>query len=99
MVANSEAAASVVETRTINQIVKKRPWPRAVKGFEVEFGLDSTGDPAVWIWLMVDDDISPSAEKIAELGRFRRDLRARLVGAGLSRWPYVRFRAVQRQEA
>ena len=98
MAANGEGTASVGEARAIQDIVKGRPWPPAVKGFELEFGEDSTGDPAVWVWLMIDDDVSPSAEKIRELGYFSRDLQSAIIDAGLSRWPYVRFRTRQPAE-
>jgi hypothetical protein len=98
MAANGEGTASVGEARAIQDILKGRPWPPAVKGFELEFGEDSTGDPAVWVWLMIDDDVSPPAEKIKELGRFRRGLVSAIMDAGLSHWPYVRFRTRQSEE-
>jgi hypothetical protein len=86
------------EIRAIQDLLKKRPLPAAVKGIELEFGEDSTGDPAVWIWLLVDDDVAPSAAKLDELGRFQRGLLSDSIDAGLSHWPYVRFRARQTAE-
>jgi hypothetical protein len=98
-VSQTAAKADSAEARTIQDIVTARPWPAAVKGYELEFGEDSTGDPAVWIWLAIDDDVRPSAEKIQELGEFRRDVQSAILDAHLSRWPYVGFRARQHSES
>jgi hypothetical protein len=91
----SELRLEEEEARTIEAIVKAQPWPGAIKAYEVAFGVDSTGDPAVRVWLDVDDDVSPSEAKIKELSRFGRDLETSLVEAGLSHWPYVSYRARQ----
>jgi hypothetical protein len=95
MVTRSERMVIEEEQRTIETIVKARPWPAAVKGFEVAFGVDSTGDPAVRIWLDVDDDINPPDDKIKELSRFDLALESDLIEAGLSHWPYVGYRSTQ----
>lgn len=93
------AKADSTEARTIQEIVTARPWPPAVKGYKLEFGEDSTGDPAVWIWLAIDDDVRPSAEKIHALGEFRRDVQSAILDAHLSRWPYVGFRVRQHSKS
>jgi hypothetical protein len=95
MVTRSESRVLEEEARTIETIVKAHPWPAAIKGYEVAFGVDSTGDPAVRIWLDVDDDLDPPEAKIKELGRFRRGIETTLLEAGLSHWPYVSYRALQ----
>jgi hypothetical protein len=95
MVTRSESRVLEEEARTIETIVKAHPWPAAIKGYEVAFGVDSTGDPAVRIWLDVDDDLDPPEAKIKELGRFDRALESALLEAGLSHWPYVAYRTPQ----
>jgi hypothetical protein len=98
MVTKSERIVIEDEARTIDTIVNGRPWPAAIKGYEVVFDVDATGDPAVRVWLDVDDDLDPPDDKIKELGRFRRGLETTLLEEGLSHWPYVSYRARQPTE-
>jgi hypothetical protein len=98
MAAGGEGEASDGEARAIGDILQAHPWPVPVKGFELEFGEDSTGDPAVWIWLMIADDEQPSSQKMRELSQFRREVQSAITAAGVSRWLHVRFRARQHSE-
>lgn len=84
---------SAEEARKVHKLIRKRRLPADVKSFEVRFGKDATGDPAIWIWFLVDDDINPSAEKISRLSEFGDLVRSDLLGADLRYWPYVDFRA------
>ena len=85
--------ASPQEVHQIHDSVKRHPLPANVRSFEVNFGRDSTGDPAMWIWFLVDNDNNPSKEKIDELNRFANSVRSDLLKANLRYWPYVDFRA------
>jgi hypothetical protein len=80
------------EEKLVRGILRKWTLPPNVRGFDVDFGEDSAGDPAVWIWLAVDDEVQPSDQSIAGLAKFVRDVRSDLLRAGLRYWPYVRFR-------
>ena len=62
------------EEATIRRIVDAMPWPADVKGYDVEFGSDWEGDPVVRVWLLVDDDLRPSAEKLKRVGGFTREV-------------------------
>ena len=69
----------------------KRPNP--IQQVDVEFGEDSTGDPAVWIWLRVAPNFQPSKpEQMQVLSRYARSVRDGLLERRIQRWPYVRFR-------
>ena len=69
------------------------PWPECVRGMSFRLGTDSTGDPAVWIWLMVEDDVViDSAEVQAELATVREALQEAIQRAGINRWPYISVR-------
>ena len=81
------------ETKIVEDIVRKWRLPPNVRRFDVEFGEDSTGDPAVWIWLLVDDELSPSSQSISRMERFVTDVRSELLRKGLRHWPYFRLRA------
>jgi hypothetical protein len=80
------------EADIVRGIVNKWQIPANVRAVDFDFGEDSTGDPAVWIWLTVDDELQPSRQSIAGLSQFVTDIRSDLLRAGLRHWPYVRFR-------
>jgi hypothetical protein len=85
--------ASTQEVRKIHDLVKRHKSPANVRSFEVRFGKDSTGDPAVWIRFLVDDDLNPSQKQISQLTEFGNKVRSELLGADIRYWPYVEFRA------
>jgi hypothetical protein len=91
------SATSPPEAAQIRRIVDARlrkdgRMLHGVKAVEVDFGEDSTGDPAVWISLTVDDEISPSQQRISELSDLARSLRDEILKTGIAYWPYVNFR-------
>lgn len=81
------------EAETIRRIVDGMPWPEDVEGYDVEFRSDWEGDPAVYVWFLIDDDLRPSEEKLQRVGRFTREVTRALLDAELSHWPFVRLRA------
>jgi hypothetical protein len=85
-------AASVAEARRIRSLVNGFKRPRGVLTWNAEYGEDSTGDPAVWIWFHFKDEDGVSQRKIEELTDFVEAVRSKLLQANLGRWPYVRFR-------
>lgn len=81
------------EARQIHALVRKHKLPPGVKTFELEFGEDSEGDPAVWVWFIVDDDLNPSPEKVSKLNKLARSVTTDIRSKIANRWPYVQFRA------
>ncbi len=62
--------------------------------FDYEVGVDSTGDPAVWIWFIVNDDVEVSDERTRDqLSRLRTLIRIKFHEAGIERWPYISLRS------
>lgn len=84
----------VEEVNQIYDLIGRHGWPADVRTFEVKFGKDSTDDPAVWIWYLVQDDHNPSAEKITKLNQFANSVRDDRFKANIKYWPYIDFRAV-----
>lgn len=84
--------ATVAEARKIHQLVKKHRFPQGVRRFEVKYGKDSTGNPAVWIRFIIDEQLSPRKDEINELNSLRRDVQSELLKSSLRFWPYVEFR-------
>ena len=89
---NITGAPSAAEANRIRGVVNKHKFPRGVRGWTAEFGEDSTGDPAVWIWFYVKDEAEYSDRRIDELASFTDLIRSGLVDARLSGWPYVGYR-------
>ena len=87
------------EEATIRRIVDAMLRPEDVKGYDVEFGSDWEGDPAVRVWFLIEDDLRPSDEKLKRVGRFMDEVRDALLDAELSHWPFVRLRAIQPSRA
>jgi len=86
------------EVRSIRSALKKVRFPKGIANLDFDLGNDSTGDPAVWIWIVVKDaaaDVAASAETATRLSR---DIRQALHKAGSDRWPYLSFRTVSEQK-
>lgn len=79
------------ETTEIERLVKKIQLPKSVKNVRLEFGADSAGAPAVWIYLAIEDDVSPSKKKLTELSKFADTIKAQILDSSSSYWPYVRL--------
>lgn len=79
------------ETVEIERLVKKIQFPKSVKDVRVEFGADSIGAPAAWIYVVIEDDASPSKKKLAELSKFADAIKAEILDSSFSYWPYVRL--------
>ena len=87
----ADVVSTTDEERIVRDILQKRPLPETVRSFAVEFGEDFTGDPAVTIWLIVDDNPNPPKRALDRVVRFVRETEDDLLNAGLRHWPYVRF--------
>jgi hypothetical protein len=68
--------------------------PAIVKDVRVRHGTDWSGDPAVWLWLIVDD-LTDSASN--ELDTARTWAEATAKPAAGERWIYVAFRTESEQ--
>ncbi len=84
-------AGTLAEAQKVRQVIQKRPLPASVQNFKLEFGTDSTGDPAVTIWLVIDDDPNPSKQILDEVTRYVGETENDLIDLGLRHWPYIRF--------
>ncbi len=65
--------------------------PARVGGWQVETGLDWVDEPAVWVWVLLEDEEVDAAD----LNRLRDMVRDRVrLLTGPAIWAYVRFRGV-----
>ena len=50
-----DTSANKIEA-ALSELARKSPLPTPVSSWQVETGLDSTEDPAVWVWAILQDD-------------------------------------------
>jgi hypothetical protein len=82
--------------KQVEQIVGER-LPSWVKEMVFETGSDAVGDPALWIWVEVDDRAIDGSSLIEVFQPVRRELEHALEKIGTGRWPYIRLRSSSEQ--
>src|SRR6266705_2053617 len=78
-----EFGASVDQARRVHDLVSANTSPELVKSFEVKFAPDSANNRAVWIRLLVENDLKPSPKKISELNKGASKVRSVLLNEDL----------------
>jgi hypothetical protein len=67
-------------------------YPEFVKGFEVNAGEDSTGDPAVYVRILVDSPRKPANDAtVSRWNEFANTVQDALIQLRLQRSPYVQL--------
>ena len=80
-----EATATIIESA----LAEMRNLPTPVSSWQVETGLDSTDEPAVWVWVMLEEEDVDFDTR----SRVRDIVRARVrCETNDGSWVYVRFR-------
>jgi hypothetical protein len=70
-----------------------KPFPDFVLGIDYTLDTDATGDPGIWIWVIVPDDVDPDSSEFQQFStRFRKAVRNALAEVKSERLPYVHFR-------
>jgi hypothetical protein len=87
------------ELRQIRDALEMITFPDAVLTWNFELGADSTGDPAVWVWIFVDSETATSENFTQLANDIQHRVRESLTTAGVMRWPYIRFRTASEQRA
>ena len=87
-----DAGAPGREAATIQTLVKDIAEPAGFPVFELKFGDDSTGSPAVWISFFLEPQYPTSKRDIEALTSISRAVKSRLFAYGITRVPYIRFR-------
>jgi len=87
------------ELEQVRDALESVQFPEFVLSWDFELGEDSTGDPAVWVWVIVRDDAAdrPDFTKVSTGVEWK--IREAFVAKGLGRWPFVRFRTASEQRA
>lgn len=83
--------------RLLGEMRRAGEFPPFVVGYEFELGDDHTGDPAVWVWLIVTDE-SEDQQQVYEWFRpLRAKIADRLDADGIDRLVYLYYRTVSEQ--
>src|SRR5437667_7226806 len=85
------------EDRRIRRLVKQVAEPEGFPLFELDFGEDSTGTPAVWISFLLDHEYPTTKSSIQALTQLGQRVKSSLFQHDIGRVPYIRFR--ERQKA
>jgi hypothetical protein len=87
------------ELQQVRDALEAVTFPEAVLTWDFELGTDSTGDPAVWVWVFVDSATAESDDFASLASDIEDRIRESLSAANVTRWPYVRFRTASEQRA
>lgn len=85
------------EQERIEAVIAEAGLPDFVHDVACTLDVDATGDPAVWIWVILSDEktqgdaFAESTEQIREL------IWTAFNKAQIARWPYIRFRSASEQ--
>jgi hypothetical protein len=91
MVMFPDAATKAADEAKVRAILQQWTFPPNVRGWELNFTEDQSGDPAVYITFRVDDALNPSEETMRNVNDFSFRLHRQLMDADLAHFPYFRF--------
>jgi hypothetical protein len=71
------------------------PFPAAIAGWDIQVGRDATGDDAVWVWVVLHDDLVDQVWPLQTRDELREAVRQLVVDASRPTevQVYVRFRS------
>jgi hypothetical protein len=82
----------------VDKLLREARLPDFVDSWVLIEDTDSTGDPTVYIWLIVDDAAAASSDFPLHTRELRERI-FRIVSAAIpQRWPYVSFRSRSDQD-
>ena len=78
------------DPQTIKDRIAALGPPSGITSYDVEFGADSEGEPAVWVIMYVENDADDTVTAATAFARrLQHDLLSRDYGRA---WPYIRFK-------
>ena len=86
------------EQEKVEQVLAGIQRPNFVAEIRHTLDLDSEGEPAVRVWVVVQDDTIRQAEFDEPLDRLRAAIVDALRKAGIQSWPFVHLREQAEQE-
>ncbi len=76
----------------LREIESSKQYPTFVKSMTHAYGVDSTGDEAIWIYLNVDKDRANRADEsdVRDLNTFNKEIKEKVFNTSTNAWPYLR---------
>lgn len=82
----------VVEGRLFHSMARKWvPLSDDIRSVNFHFGEDSSGEPSVWITVVVPHDLERSRERLNALKDATENFKADVWKSGVKRWPYIKI--------
>jgi hypothetical protein len=78
-------------TSLVDVLKEQGRYPAFVKGYEVSIDEDSSGDPALYIKILVARQGNYRAATVVQWNQFASLLQHSLITLGLHRYPYVQI--------
>lgn len=69
-----------------------------IERIEITEGLDSTGDPALYIWVLLANDVPAKLITLKTVRPLEQAVVRHIFQRGDTRWPYVHFQRVSEYE-
>jgi hypothetical protein len=85
--------------KRVTDALSKLRLPDDVVAIQYELALDSSGDPAVRLWVIVKDEAAQRKSFPEEAAKIQDQIMEVFVRTGVERWPYVSFRTTSEQRA
>lgn len=83
----------------VREIIESLSLPAYVKDTVVDFGADWTGEPAVWVYVIVADSKLRNKDSYKEVIDLAGRIGDAIMHAELGVWPFVRVRTQKEQAA
>ena len=83
----------MTETDRLASRLREHP-PAFVRDFSLVLDHDLDGDPAVFVWVLIDDDQFERPDFYERRDEARKWITDALAAEGIERWPYLRYRGV-----
>jgi hypothetical protein len=85
-----------VEAFRASKVLAKLRFPNVQKLIHL-FDTDSTGDPGIWVWVILNDEVAERPTFYEETQQIRDRIELALRRTGLRRFPYIHFQTVSEQ--
>lgn len=89
---NVYESPAVSEARVAKEVVARHPLPEVVASVDVEFGIDYSDAPAMWLVFTLRSDLAETQETYASVYAFVDNVREELSNAGVERFAFARFK-------
>ncbi|MBW4039783.1 MAG: hypothetical protein HIU91_13115 [Acidobacteria bacterium] len=85
------ASMVAIDQERVREILARFVLPEEIERFDTRFGLDHTGDPAVFITFHVKDEAKIGREEIRRLSSLLSEITSALVNGGIGGFAYTRL--------